>query len=113
MMTPIDDSLDRTGKVICIGVFIALLVDGMDLQMLALALPSLTKEFQLTKVAAGALGTYTLIGMGVGGILAGWLSDRIGRSRVIWWSVLTFTLCTGLIAACNTYWQIAAMRLVS
>jgi AAHS family cis,cis-muconate transporter-like MFS transporter len=51
--------------------------------------------------------------MGVGGILAGWLSDRVGRSRVIWWSVLTFTTCTGLIAASNTYWQIAVMRLVS
>jgi len=107
------DSMDRTGKVIAFGVFIALLVDGMDLQMLALALPSLSKDLALTKVAAGALSTYTLIGMGVGGIFAGWLSDRIGRSRVIWWSVLTFTACTGLIAACTTYWQIAAMRLVS
>src|SRR3954466_15923273 len=110
-MTPATDSMERTGKIIAVGVFIALLVDGMDLQMLALALPSLSKELQLTKVAAGALSTYTLVGMGVGGIFAGWLSDRIGRSRVIWWSVFTFTACTGLIAVCQSYWQIAAMRL--
>ena len=44
---------------------------------------------------AGALSTYTLLGMGIGGMLAGWLSDRIGRVRVTWWAVLVFSVCTG------------------
>ena len=91
------DSLDRTGKVVALGVFVALVVDGMDLQMLSLALPSLSKELAISSVMAGALSTYTLLGMGIGGILAGWLSDRIGRVAVTWWAVLMFTLCTGLI----------------
>jgi AAHS family cis,cis-muconate transporter-like MFS transporter len=95
------------------GVFVALVVDGMDLQMLALVLPSLTKELQLTSVMAGALSTYTLLGMGIGGILSGWLADRIGRVRVTWWAVFTFTVCTGLIGFCREYWQIAVMRFIS
>jgi len=107
------DTLDRTGKVVALGVLVALVVDGMDLQMLSLALPSLTKELQLSSVTAGALSTYTLLGMGIGGILAGWLSDRIGRVRVTWWAVFTFTLCTGLIGFSRTYWQIAVARFVS
>ena len=107
------DSFDRTGKKVALGVFVALVVDGMDLQMLSLALPSLTKELQLTSVMAGALSTFTLIGMGVGGLLGGWLSDRIGRVAVTWWAVLVFSACTGLIAFCETYWQIALMRFVS
>jgi MFS transporter, AAHS family, cis,cis-muconate transporter len=107
------ESMDRTGKIVAIGVFVALVVDGMDLQMLALALPSLTKEFHLTTVEAGLLGTFTLLGMGIGGIIAGWLSDRIGRVRVTWWAVVLFTACTGLISLCQTYWQVAAMRFVS
>jgi AAHS family cis,cis-muconate transporter-like MFS transporter len=107
------DSLDRTGKIVAIGVFVALVVDGMDLQMLALALPSLTKELHMSSVMAGALSTYTLLGMGIGGILAGWLSDRIGRVRVTWWAVFTFTICTGIIALCRGYWEIAVMRFVS
>jgi AAHS family cis,cis-muconate transporter-like MFS transporter len=106
-------SLDRTARVVALGVFVALVVDGMDLQMLALALPSLSKEFQLTTFAAGLLGTFTLAGMGIGGIFAGWLSDRIGRVRVTWWAVVTFTSCTGLIALCSAYWQIALMRFAS
>ncbi len=107
------DSLDRTGKLVAVAVFVALIVDGMDLQMLALSLPAISKELRLSSVSAGALSTWTLLGMGIGGVLAGWLSDRIGRVRVVWWSVLNFSLFTGLIALCQTYWQIAAMRLLS
>src|SRR3954453_4781078 len=85
----------------------------MELQMLALALPSISKEMQLSSVRAAPLSTYTLPGMGIGGVLAGWLADRIGRVRVVWWSALIFSLLTGLIALSRTYWQIAAMRFIS
>lgn len=107
------ESPSRAGTLVVVAVFVAMLVDGMDLQMLALALPSISNELQLSSVGAGALSTYTLLGMGIGGVLAGWLADRIGRVRVVWWSVLTFSVFTGLIALCQTYWQIAAMRFVS
>ena len=107
------DSLDRTGRLVAVGVFVALMVDGMDLQMLALALPSITKDLHLSSVRAGALSTYTLLGMGIGGIIAGWLSDRIGRVRVVWWAVLIFSVLTSVIALCDQYWQIATMRFVS
>jgi AAHS family cis,cis-muconate transporter-like MFS transporter len=107
------DSLDRTGRLVAVGVFVALVVDGMDLQMLALALPSISKDLRLSSVMAGALSTYTLLGMGIGGILAGWLSDRVGRVRIVWWAVFTFTVCTGVIALSRDYWQIALIRFIS
>ena len=106
-------TLDRTARTAAVAVFIALVVDGMDLQMLALVLPSLSKDLHVTPVMAGALGTFTLLGMGIGGILAGWLSDRVGRVRVTWWAVLIFTVCTAVIALCQTYWQVAVMRFIS
>jgi MFS transporter, AAHS family, cis,cis-muconate transporter len=61
----------------------------------------------LSGLSAGALSTYTLLGMGIGGGFAGWLSDRIGRVRVVWWAVLVFSGFTGLIALCQMFWQIA------
>jgi AAHS family cis,cis-muconate transporter-like MFS transporter len=90
-----------------------MVVDGMDLQMLSLALPGMTAELRLSPIEAGALGTYTFLGMGIGGVMAGWLSDRIGRVRVTWWSVLAFTFCTSLIGFCRTYEQIALLRFAS
>src|SRR5213595_3625303 len=107
------DSFDRTGRLVAIGVFVALVVDGMDLQMLALALPSISKDLHVSTLMAGALSTFTLVGMGIGGVLAGWLSDRVGRVRIVWWAVFVFTLCTGVIALSREYWQIAVMRFVS
>src|SRR5262245_39675909 len=106
-------SLDRTGLLVCIGVFVALVVDGMDLQILALALPSIASDLQLSAVRAGVLSTYTLLGMGIGGVLAGWLADRVGRVRVVWWAVLIFSTLTTAIAWCQTYWQVAVVRLLS
>src|SRR5262245_17643311 len=85
----------------------------MDLQILAPALPSIASDLQLSSVRAGALSTYTLVGMGVGGVLAGWLADRVGRVRVVWWSVLIFSALTGAIAWCDAYWEVAVMRALS
>jgi AAHS family cis,cis-muconate transporter-like MFS transporter len=107
------DRFDRTARLTTIGVFIAMVVDGMDLQMLAVALPSISSDLKISSVMAGALSTYTLLGMGLGGILAGWLSDRVGRVRVVWWSVLVFTACTTVIAFTPGYWEIAFIRFVS
>jgi MFS transporter, AAHS family, cis,cis-muconate transporter len=104
---------DRIAVLVSAAVFVTLVIDGMDLQMLALSLSSISKELHLSTVAAGALSSYTLLGMGFGGIFAGWLADHIGRVRVVQFSVLTFSAFTGLIALCDSYWQIAAMRFVS
>src|SRR4051794_35745135 len=87
-----DETLSSTGRWIAGAVFVAMIVDGMDLQMVSLALSSITKELHLSTVSAGALGTYTLAGMGIGGVIAGRLADRVGRMRVIRWAVITFTV---------------------
>ena len=81
-MTATDDKMSREGKIIVTAILIGLIVDGMDLQMLALALPSIMKELHLSNVVGGAIATLTLLGMGLGGSLAGWMSDRLGRIRV-------------------------------
>jgi len=108
-----NDSLDKKGLRVAFAVFVALVVDGVDLQVLALTLPSLMKEFGISSIMAGALGTYTLIGMGVGGTLTGWLADRYGRVRVSFWSILTFSVATGALGLTQNYWQFAAIRFIS
>src|ERR1700733_7589093 len=105
--------LSRTGTLVAVAVFIALMVDGMDLQMLSLSLTSISKEFHLSTIAAGALSTWTLVGMGLGGALAGWLSDRIGRARVVFYSVLIFSAFTGIIAVSRSFVEIALLRFIS
>ena len=61
--------------------FLALLVDGADLALLAYSLTSLKQEFSLSSIQAGALGSWTLAGMAIGGFLVAGLvtaSDECG-----------------------------------
>ncbi|MFH0995748.1 MAG: MFS transporter [Pseudomonadota bacterium] len=108
-----NDTMDKTGIRVALAVFVALIVDGLDLQVLALALPSLVKDLHISQMMAGALSTYTLLGMGIGGIGAGWLADRIGRVRVTFWAIVTFSVTTTFIGFCQSYWQIAVLRFIS
>lgn len=106
-------SSEKSWVIVVGAILLGLVVDGMDLQMLALALPSIMKELHLSNVSGGLLSTLTLAGMGLGGILAGWMSDRLGRVRVVFWAIAVFSAGTGLIALCQTFWQIAAVRFFS
>ena len=93
--------------------FLGLMVDGMDLQFLSLSLSSLRREFQLTDIQAGSLGSYSLLGMAIGGLLGGWAADRYGRVRVVVWTILVFSIGTATLAFTQTYWQFAAVRTFS
>lgn len=100
-------------KIVFAAAFIGLLVDAMDLQFLSLSLPMLMKEFGITKVQAGSLGTYTLVGMAVGGFFGGWISDRIGRVKTVAWTIVLFSVATFALAYAQTFTQFALIRFVS
>ena len=107
------EKTDKPWTMVVGAILIGLIVDGMDLQLLALALPSIMKELQLSNVSGGAIATITFAGMGIGGILAGWISDRVGRVRVVISAIVVFSIGTALISLCETFWQIAAVRFFS
>jgi MFS transporter, AAHS family, cis,cis-muconate transporter len=104
---------DRTWIIVFIACFLGLLVDGMDIQMLALTLPSLMDEFEITKATAGFLSTWSLIGMATGGIVGGWLSDRYGRVRMATYMMVLFSIGTALLGFVQTYEQFLVIRFIS
>jgi AAHS family cis,cis-muconate transporter-like MFS transporter len=108
-----EDSIGKSATWVAVAIFFALVVDGMDLQMLSLALPSIMKELNLSAVLGGSLATWTFFGMGVGGIFSGWMADRIGRVKVAFASIIVFSMGTCLIAFAHTYVQLATTRFVS
>lgn len=99
--------------VVFISSFLGLMVDAMDIQMLALSLPLLKEEFNMSNVQAGSLGTWTLVGMAVGGLMGGWLSDRFGRVRTISWSMIIFSVGTALLVFTQSYEQFLIIRFIS
>lgn len=69
-----------------------LIFDGYDLFIYGVVLPVLMKEWGLTPVQVGALGSYALFGMMFGAFIFGPLADRIGRKKGI---AICFLLFSG------------------
>jgi len=54
-----------------------------------------------------------LVGAATGGVLFGWLGDRIGRVRAMTLSVLTYALFTGLCGVVGEAWQVGLLRFIA
>ncbi len=54
-----------------------------------------------------------LAGWAIGGAFFGLLGDRLGRSRALALTILTYALCTGLCALAQTWWQLLILRFVA
>ena len=73
-----------------------LVFDGYDLFIYGAVLPVLMKEWSLSPVQAGALGSYALFGMMFGAFVFGPLADRIGRKKGVAISFVLFSISTFL-----------------
>ncbi|HYU80673.1 MAG TPA: MFS transporter [Vicinamibacterales bacterium] len=88
-------------------------MDGFDLLILGFILTPISAELRLTSGQAGSLVTWTLIGAVAGGLIFGTLSDRLGRIRVLSWTILLFAVATGLCGLARGYWDLLAYRTVA
>ncbi|WNC91277.1 MFS transporter [Paraburkholderia sp. FT54] len=104
---------DRVWIVAFVFAFLGLMVDGADLMFLSYSLSSLKREFGLSNVEAGALGSITLAGMAIGGIYGGWACDRFGRVRTVVWTIAVFSIGTAALGFTQTFSQFAAFRFIA
>ncbi|WP_234684553.1 MFS transporter [Bradyrhizobium monzae] len=88
-------------------------MDGFDLLILGFMLTAISKDLHLTQPQAASLVTGTLVGAVVGGLVFGMLSDRLGRVRVLTWSIVLFAVFTGLCALAQGYWDLLAYRAIA
>ena len=61
----------------------------------------------------GAIIAVFLVGAATGGVLFGWLGDKIGRVRAMAISIFTYAIFTGLCGFASEAWHIAALRFVA
>ncbi|WP_118180362.1 MFS transporter [Paraburkholderia phosphatilytica] len=85
-------------------------LDGIDTQLFSLVIPTLLVTWGIGKGQAGLIGGATLAAGALGGLLAGVLSDRIGRVRALQVTVLWFSLFTFLCAFAQNFDQLLALK---
>jgi MFS transporter, putative metabolite:H+ symporter len=75
-----------------------LLFDSMDVGLLSFVLASLAKEWHLSTGTSGMIGSVGFIGMAIGSLMAGLFADRFGRKSAFMWTLLIYSIATGLTA---------------
>lgn len=88
-------------------------MDGFDLLILGFMLRVIAADLGLTPTQSASLVTATLIGAVAGGIGFGMLADRLGRVRVLTWTIVLFAVFTGLCALARGYWDLLAYRTIA
>ncbi len=88
-----------------------ILLGSYDLAAISVALDPLGQRWHLSAAVATSLGTATLVGMLLGSLFAGVLSDRFGRRRLVVADAVAFVVTTVVSAAAPDFALLAAARL--
>jgi MFS family permease len=93
------------------------LFDTMDQQLFNLArvpaMRDLLEPGQDVALYAGYSTAIFLIGWATGGLVFGVLGDRVGRAKTMMWTILIYSLCTGLSALSVGFWDFAFYRFLT
>ena len=106
-------NVDSSARKALWGSAIGYAMDGFDLLILGFLLRPISAELKLTPAEGASLVTATLIGAVLGGFIFGILSDRLGRVRVLTWTIVLFAVFTGLCALAQGYWDLLAYRTIA
>jgi MFS family permease len=85
-------------------------LDAMDVQMYGFVVPTLIAIWGLTGRQTGNLQTAALLVSAVGGWIAGFLADRIGRVRTLQIAILWFAIFTFLSGLARNYEELLLAR---
>src|ERR1700743_314332 len=95
------------------GSAIGYATDGFDLLRVGFRMRQIAADLGLSQAQAASLVTATLFGAVIGGFTFGWLSARLGRVRVLVWTIVLFAVFTGLSALARGYWDLLAYRTIA
>src|SRR5436190_7401052 len=118
--TPVVAAVSNREKwLVLAAAFFGWMFDGLEQAVFPLAgRPALQDLLQTTNDAIigkyfGYITALFLIGAALGGFVFGWLGDRYGRVRTMTWSILTYSIFTGLCYFATNPYQLGALRFIS
>src|SRR5215475_13694960 len=112
-----------------VAAFLGWMFDGMEMGIFPLVARPALQEMQaasspvpqesgkrseeFVQTWMGRITALFLLGAAAGGLVFGWLGDRVGRVRAMTLSILDYSLFTGLAYFAQEPWQLGACRFVA
>jgi MFS family permease len=117
MLTPTDARSDRGKWMALTAALLGWLFDGLEMGLFPLTARSALLDLDVPvrdhPLWLGIITAFFLVGAATGGVLFGWLGDRIGRVKAMILSVLTYALFSGLCGLAAAAWQIGVLRFIA
>ncbi len=112
-------ALTRAQWLVLAAAFLGWMFDGLEMGIFpVVARPALqellgTQADQQVGPWMGIITALFLVGAAGGGLLFGWLGDKLGRVRALVASILTYSIFTGACYLANAVWQLGLFRFVA
>ncbi|MRV70481.1 MFS transporter [Duganella sp. FT92W] len=100
-------------KMVVMMAALSIIINGFDGQLIGFAIPSIMKEWGVTRGAFAPAVAAGLVGMGIGSACAGLIADRYGRRMALIGSVFLFGAATCAIGLATDVTGIAILRLIA
>src|SRR5262245_47268660 len=114
---------DSQGRaMVLLAAFLGWMFDGMEMGIFPLVARPALQQMQLASAALdetfvqrwmGIVTASFLLGAACGGLVFGWLGDRIGRVKAITSSILCYSLFTGLCYFAAEPWHLGLFRFIA
>jgi putative MFS transporter len=108
-----DRSITRPQFLAWLTAFVGWLFDYYEIALMTFLVVPISAEFDLTSRQSALLLSLQLLGIAVGGVLFGYLGDRIGRRRVLMITILIFGLFTLARAFAPDYGTLVAFGIIA
>jgi MFS family permease len=86
------------------------MLDALDVLLYVFAVQTLRSQFHWSAATAGLISSATLLTSAAGGILAGIMADRIGRTRTLIYTILLYSIGSGGSATATGVISLLAWR---
>jgi len=87
--------------------------DAMEVGMISFIAAALAKSWSLSPQEIGYLTSINSVGMAVGAVAAGYLADRYGRKSILLWTLLIFSIASGLSALATGFGMLLLLRFIA
>lgn len=93
--------------------FLIVTTDGMDVAIMGFLAPSITGEWGISKASFGLVMSAAPVGLAIGALLVGPLSDRFGRKKLLVGSIAIFGVFNLLSALATDVTTLSLLRLLT
>lgn len=92
--------------------FMGWTLDVMDLMLYAMVIVHIMKAFNLNTADGGMLASAALVASAFGGLIFGYIADRIGRTKSMIMTILTYSIATLMCGLSQNLTQLMIFRIL-